>query len=155
MHLSQRKTALLLGLCAVLGVTGPQLTQAAESNAESAQQQTRKITGVVRDAHGPLIGATVIERGTSNGAVTNMEGQFSLNVQPNAVLVVSYLGYVTREVSVGTSSQLNIVMKEDRHNINEVVVIGYGTQRREAVTGSVANIGGEKLNPIHGSAQRY
>ena len=148
MHLSQRKTALLLGLCAVLGVTGPQLTQAAESNAESAQQQSRKIMGVVRDSHGPLIGATVIERGTTNGAVTNMEGQFSLNVQPNAVLVVSYLGYVTREVSVGTSNQLNIVMKEDRHNINEVVVIGYGTQRREAVTGSVANIGGEKLNQI-------
>ncbi|MBO7103469.1 MAG: SusC/RagA family TonB-linked outer membrane protein, partial [Bacteroidaceae bacterium] len=148
MHLSQRKTALLLGLCAVLGVTGPQLTQAAESNAESAQQQTKKITGVVRDSHGPLIGAAVIEKGTTNGAVTNMEGQFSLNVQPNAVLEVSYLGYVTREVSVGTSSQLNIVMKEDRHNINEVVVIGYGTQRREAVTGSVANIGGEKLNQI-------
>ena len=119
-----------------------------EGNSTEALQQAKKITGNVKDSQGPLIGATILEKGTTNGAVTDMDGNFSMNVQPGATLVVSYVGYISQEVKVGNSSNFNFDLKEDGHNLNEVVVIGYGTQRREAVTGSVANIGGEKLNQI-------
>ena len=98
------------------------------------------------DSQGPLIGATVMEKGTNNGTVTDFDGNFSLNVKPGATLVISYVGYVSQEIKAGDNVRVNL--KEDGHVVNEVVVIGYGTQRREAVTGSVANIGGEKLNQV-------
>ena len=87
-----------------------------------------------------------MEKGTNNGTVTDFNGNFSLSVKPGATLVVSYVGYVSQEIKAGDNVRVNL--KEDGHVVNEVVVIGYGTQRREAVTGSVANIGGEKLNQI-------
>ena len=114
--------------------------------AVASVQQTKQATGYVADSQGPLIGATVKEKGTSNGTVTDFNGFFSLNVNPGATLVVSYVGYVSQEIKAGDNVRVNL--KEDGHVVNEVVVIGYGTQRREAVTGSVANIGGEKLNQI-------
>ena len=140
MNSNLRKTVLLLGLFASVGMVNP--LQAI------ALQQAKKITGNVKDSQGPLIGATIMEKGTTNGAVTDIEGNFSLNVNPGAILVISYVGYVDQEIKVGSASDFNIDMKEEGHSLNEVVVIGYGTQRREAVTGSVANIGGEKLNQI-------
>ena len=90
-----------------------------------------------------------MEKGTSNGTVTDINGNFSLSVKSGATLVISYVGYVTQEVKA--DANLNITLAEDGHSVNEVVVIGYGTQRREAVTGSVANIGGERLNQIAAS----
>ena len=90
-----------------------------------------------------------MEKGTTNGTVTDFEGNFSLNVSPGATLVVSYVGYESQEVKAADGMRVNL--KEDGHVVNEVVVIGYGTQRREAVTGSVANIGGEKLNQVAAS----
>jgi TonB-linked SusC/RagA family outer membrane protein len=87
-----------------------------------------------------------MEKGTNNGTVTDFNGNFSLSVKPGATLVVSYVGYVSQEIKAGDNVRVNL--KEDGHVVNEVVVIGYGTQRREAVTGSVANIGGEKLNQV-------
>ena len=87
-----------------------------------------------------------MEKGTSNGTVTDINGNFSLSVKSGATLVISYVGYVTQEVKA--DANLNITLAEDGHSVNEVVVIGYGTQRREAVTGSVANVNGEKLNQI-------
>ena len=123
-------------------------TQQASAATESVAsvQQTKQATGQVSDSQGPLIGATVMEKGTNNGTVTDFNGNFSLNVKPGATLVVSYVGYVSQEIKAGDNVRVNL--KEDGHVVNEVVVIGYGTQRREAVTGSVANIGGEKLNQI-------
>ena len=118
----------------------------AATTAVASVQQTKQATGYVADSQGPLIGATVKEKGTSNGTVTDFNGFFSLNVKPGATLVVSYVGYESQEVKAGDNLRINL--KEDGHLVNEVVVIGYGTQRREAVTGSVANIGGEKLNQI-------
>ena len=110
-------------------------------------KQTVKVEGTVSDAQGPLIGATVKEKGSpNNGTVTDIDGAFTLNVTKGATLVISYIGYVTQEVS--STGNLNIILKEDSHTMNEVVVIGYGSQRRENVTGSVANIGGEKLNQV-------
>ena len=125
-------------------ITAQQASAATESVA--SVQQTKQATGHVADSQGPLIGATVMEKGTSNGTVTDFNGNFSLNVKPGATLVISYVGYESQEIKAGDNVVVNL--KEDGHLVNEVVVIGYGTQRREAVTGSVANIGGEKLNQI-------
>ena len=144
MSFKAKKTALCVGLC-FLGIISAQQVSAA-TEAVASVQQTKQATGHVEDSQGPLIGATVMEKGTSNGTVTDFEGNFSLNVKPGATLVISYVGYVTQEIKAGDNVRVNL--KEDGHLMNEVVVIGYGTQRREAVTGSVANIGGEKLNQI-------
>ncbi len=144
-----RKTIVLAGLCSAVGLFGPtQAMAAAEGSAVAATQQNKQVSGYVGDSQGALIGATVQEKGTSNGTVTDFDGNFSLSVKPGATLVVSYVGYITQEVKVGNESRLSIQLDEEGHNLNEVVVIGYGTQRREAVTGSVANVGGEKLNQI-------
>ena len=144
MSFKAKKTAMLVGLCFLGMITAQQASAATESVA--SVQQTKLATGQVTDSQGPLIGATVMEKGTGNGTVTNFEGKFSLNVKPGATLVISYVGYETQEIKAGNNVHVN--MKEDGHLVNEVVVIGYGTQRREAVTGSVANIGGEKLNQV-------
>ena len=144
MSFKAKKTALVAGLCFFSMVTAQTASAATESVA--SVQQTKQATGYVSDSQGPLIGATVKEKGTGNGTVTDFNGFFSLNVKPGATLVVSYVGYVSQEVKAGDNLKINL--KEDGHLVNEVVVIGYGTQRREAVTGSVANIGGEKLNQI-------
>ena len=149
MHVNLRKTVCFVGLCSFFGLAAPQAAMAApESNSVSEVQQTKKVTGRVSDSEGELIGATVLEKGTSNGVITDFDGNFSIDVKPGATLVVSYVGYVTQEVRVGNQSNLNIVLEAEGGNLNEVVVIGYGTQRREAVTGSVANVNGEKLNQI-------
>ena len=144
MSFKAKKTAMLVGLCC-LGMISTQQASAA-TTAVASVQQTKQATGYVADSQGPLIGATVKEKGTSNGTVTDFNGFFSLNVKPGATLVVSYVGYESQEIKAGDNVKVNL--KEDGHVVNEVVVIGYGTQRREAVTGSVANIGGEKLNQI-------
>ena len=141
------KTTMCVGLCFMGIICAQQVSAASEKVA--AVQQTRQATGQVQDSQGPLIGATVMEKGTTNGTVTDFDGNFSLNVQPGATLVISYVGYESQEVKAGDN--LKVKMKEDGHVVNEVVVIGYGTQRREAVTGSVANIGGEKLNQVAAS----
>ena len=147
MSFKAKKTALCIGLCFLGMISAQQVSAATESVA--SVQQTKQATGQVSDSQGPLIGATVMEKGTNNGTVTDFDGNFSLNVKPGATLVISYVGYESQEVKAGDN--LNIKMKEDGHVVNEVVVIGYGTQRREAVTGSVANIGGEKLNQVAAS----
>ena len=139
-----KKTALCVGVC-LLGIPAMPTASAATETVASVQQ-TKLATGQVVDAQGPLIGATVMEKGTGNGALTDVNGRFSLNVKPGATLVVSYVGYVTQEFKADVNMVINLA--EDGRLMNEVVVIGYGTQRREAVTGSVANIGGEKLNQI-------
>ena len=144
MSFKAKKTAMLVGLCC-LGMISTQQASAATESVASVQQ-TKQATGQVSDSQGPLIGATVMEKGTNNGTVTDFNGNFSLSVKPGATLVVSYVGYVSQEIKAGDNVRVNL--KEDGHVVNEVVVIGYGTQRREAVTGSVANIGGEKLNQI-------
>ena len=144
MSFKAKKTALFVGLC-FLGMVSAQQASAATESVASVQQ-TKQVTGHVSDSQGPLIGATVMEKGTNNGTVTDFEGNFSLNVNPGTTLVISYVGYLSQEVKAADGMRVNL--KEDGHVVNEVVVIGYGTQRREAVTGSVANIGGEKLNQI-------
>ena len=107
------------------------------------------VKGTVSDGSGePIIGASVRVVGTNTGVITDINGQFNVNAASNARLSVSYVGFVTQEVNVGGRQNIDIVLSEDNTTLNDVVVIGYGTQRREAVTGSVANVNGEKLNQI-------
>jgi TonB-linked SusC/RagA family outer membrane protein len=103
-------------------------------------QSAIPIKGVVRDADGePIIGANISEKGTKNGTASDVEGKFSLQVNPGAVLVISYIGYTTQEITVGNQVNLNIILNENDLTLNEVVVVGYGTQRKEAITGAVAS----------------
>ena len=153
-----KKSSLLMGLC--FGATLLPMQAFAEANEtiQSVQQAARKVTGVVSDSQGPLIGATVKEKGTANGIATDLNGNFVLNVKPGATLVVTYVGYVTKEVKVPANGggKIFVTLEEEQgRNLNEVVVIGYGTQRREAVTGSVANMQGDKLNQVAASNAAY
>ncbi|MCR5159258.1 MAG: TonB-dependent receptor [Prevotella sp.] len=110
------------------------------------------VKGTVIDESGePVIGASVKVVGKNTGGVTDLNGQFSVAADRNAQIEISYVGYVTQRISTQGRQNLNITLQEDNTTLNDVVVIGYGTQRRESVTGSVANIGGEKLNQIAAS----
>lgn len=111
--------------------------------------QTHTVTGVVTDAdHEPMVGVSIIEKGTSNGAMTDIDGKFTLKVGPKAVLRASYIGYVTQEVSVGNKTSVNIELKEDNLELDEVVVIGYGTQKKSDVTGSVSSISSDDIKGL-------
>jgi TonB-linked SusC/RagA family outer membrane protein len=103
----------------------------------------------VKDTSGePIIGASVLEKGTTNGIITDLDGNFSLQAKKGSVLVVSFIGYKTQEVTVNSVQFLKITLLEDSKTLDEVVVIGYGTQRKEAVTGSVASMRGDDLRQI-------
>ncbi|WP_289006826.1 TonB-dependent receptor [uncultured Parabacteroides sp.] len=109
-------------------------------------QQGKNITGIVKDANGePIIGANVVEKGTTNGTITDMEGRFSLNVASNATLIVSYIGYASTEVAVKEQSSVNVILKEDSEALEEVVVVGYGTQKKSTLTGAVSSVKSEQL----------
>lgn len=109
-------------------------------------QQYKRITGVVKDELGePVIGANVSVKGTSVGTITGIDGDFSLEVPDNAILLISYIGYVAQEVSVNNRTIFNISLKEDTQTIEEVVVVGYGTQKKINLTGSIDVVSGEKL----------
>jgi len=115
---------------------------------QAAQQQARrKITGTVTDVDGePVPGANIIEKGAGNGTVSDDDGNFSLEVSAqNAVIKVSYIGFTTQEVAVGNSNTLNIKLEEDNVALEEVVVVGYGAQKKLNLTGSVSTVKAEKL----------
>ena len=102
----------------------------------------KKLSGIVRDESGePIIGASVLVKGTKVGTVTNAEGEFSLDVPASGMLVISYMGFATREVPIKNNSNLKITLNEDEaQNLNEVVVVGYGTQKKASVTGAIASV---------------
>jgi TonB-linked SusC/RagA family outer membrane protein len=112
-----------------------------------ATEQSRTLRGVVRDVSGPIAGANVIVKGTTNGAVTDIDGRFSLsNVSPGAVVQISYIGYVTQEITISSTSETpEIVLPEDSEALEEVVVVGYGTVRKSDLTGAVSSITSEQL----------
>lgn len=110
-----------------------------------AMQQTAKITGVVSDAEGSIIGASVVEKGTSNGTITDLDGRFSLDVKPGTILVISYVGYASQEVKA-TTGTMKITLKEDNQMLDEVVVTALGIKReRKALGYGVAEVKGESL----------
>lgn len=106
-----------------------------------AQQTDRKITGTITDAYGePIIGANVIQKGTTNGVITDIDGNFSLSVNDNAILSISYIGYISQEIPVKNQQVFTITLQEDLQALEEVIVIGYGTTKRKDFTGSVASV---------------
>ena len=112
-----------------------------------AVQQANKVTGIVKDANGePIIGANVIVKGQSTGTITDIDGNFSIKAEPQSVIEVSYIGYLTQETVINNQKSIRFLLKEDTKTLDEVVVIGYGVQKKADLTGSVANINTEKLN---------
>lgn len=102
---------------------------------------TKKISGVVKDETGePVIGANVVVKGTTNGTVTDMNGRYSLEVPEGGVLQISYIGYNTQEVKVGSGDVVNVSLREDSEALDEVVVIGYGTVKKSDLTGAVGSV---------------
>lgn len=116
----------------------------------SVQQQTKKnITGTVVDEQGePIIGANIIERGTSNGTVTDIDGKFTLRVDDNAILRISYIGYNEKEVATQNQINISVILEEDTKTLDELVVVGYGTQKKSDITGTVASMPKERLELV-------
>ena len=146
------KSGLGLALCFLMvgaGVTPP--IHASNANV-SISQQAKKVTGTVTDAKGePLLGVNVVVKGTTNGTITDLDGKYSLEVEPNSILVVSYIGYVSQQIPA-SGSVVNVTLKEDTQNLDEVVVVGYGTQQKKDITGSVAVVDTKELLASSGSS---
>ncbi len=112
-----------------------------------AQQQAKTVTGTVTDVNGePIIGANIRIKGTTTGTITDIDGNFSIEAEPQSVIEVSYIGYLTQETVINNQKSIRFLLKEDTKTLDEVVVIGYGVQKKADLTGSVANINTEKLN---------
>ena len=139
----------LLGAAVLLGCPQPVNAEetAAGNEAMEVAQQAVEVKGVVYDATGmPVIGASVVEKGNpTNGVITDLDGNFTLKLPQNGVIEISYIGYATQEVQVTPGKILNITLKEDNQLLEEVVVVGYGTQKKVNLTGSVATVDGETL----------
>ena len=142
------RTALLMGAMALLGL-GYSSNAYAAGDVQNVQQATKKITGTVVDAQGAVIGASVVEKGTTNGTVTDFDGNFSLNVNPGATIVISFIGYETQEIKVGNQDSFNITMKDDNAQLDEVVVVGYGVQKKKLVTGATVQVKGEEIAKLN------
>lgn len=112
----------------------------------AAFAQERSITGtVVDEANEPIIGANITELGTTNGVITDLDGNFTLKVQADAKIQISFIGYIMQTVAVGNRTHFDIVLKEDTKTLDEVVVVGYGTMKKSDLTGSIASVSSEKL----------
>jgi len=106
-----------------------------------AQQSGQQVQGMVTDERGePVIGANILEKGTTNGVITNIDGEFSLFVKDKAVLQVSYIGFLLQEIEVANRKSFHITLKEDTQALEEVVVVGYGTQKKVNLTGAIGNV---------------
>jgi TonB-linked SusC/RagA family outer membrane protein len=142
------RTALFVGVFALSGFYFSPKVNAATSINE-VQQATKKITGVVVDAMGPIVGASVMEKGTTNGTITDFDGNFSLNVKPDAWITISYIGYETQEIKVDNKNSFKITMKDDNAVLDEVVVVGYGVQKKKLVTGATVQVKGEDIAKLN------
>ncbi len=151
MNQNFRRTMLLMGTCAALGMGySTQAFATSPSQAVNAVQQSKKVTGNVVDSEGPVIGASVVEKGNpSNGAVTDLDGNFTLNVKPGATIVVTYIGYKTQEIAVGNQSNFNITLATDDKTLEEVVVVGYGVQKKKLVTGATVQVKGDDISKLN------
>lgn len=151
MNLNLRKSVLLVGALASLGLSYTTEALATSPNfAVNSVQQSKKVTGNVSDAEGPIIGASVVEKGnTGNGTVTDLDGNFTLNVKPGATIVITYIGYQKQEIVVGNQSNFNVTMKTDDKTLEEVVVVGYGVQKKKLVTGATIEVKGDDIQKMN------
>lgn len=140
---------LSLFLCIVLVFALPDMSQGATElrTVSSEINSLGMVTGTVVDETGaPLPGASILVKGTTKGGITDLEGKFSIDVEPNAILVVSYLGYSSKEVAVNGMSTLTIQLSPDSAQLNEILVVGYGIQKRSDVTGAISSVKSENFN---------
>ena len=116
-----------------------------------AVQQGKKVTGVVVDGTGePVIGANVVVKGTTNGTITDFDGNYTIEGVPaDGVLVISYIGYLSQEIPVGNQSAINVTLKEDTQTLDEVVVVGYGVQKKKLVTGATVQVKGDNIAKLN------
>ncbi len=144
--MEKRKISSRAGLSKVLFTLMVCLTLMMNVPYLGAQNSQVTVTGKVEDAMGPVIGASIVEKGVaSNGTITDIDGNFSIKVNPNATLVVSFIGYKTVEIPVKGQRNVKATLQEDSEMLDEVVVVGYGTMRKKDLTGSVIQIRPEKL----------
>ena len=138
MNLIFSKSTLLAGLCTVVlsGYSSSLYAGNSTSPEPTAVQQTKKITGTVTDAMGPVIGASVVIKGTSNGVATDFDGNFTLNASQGQTIVISYIGYITKEIKVGAQAHYDVTLEEDKKVLDEVVVVGYGTMKKSDLAGA-------------------
>ena len=121
-----------MGAMALLGL-GHSTNAYAAGAPQEIQQAAKKITGTVVDASGPVIGASVVVKGTSNGVATDFDGNFTLNANPGQTLVISYIGYLNKEVKISANqTNYKITIEEDKQMLDEVVVVGYGTMKKRS-----------------------
>ena len=112
--------------------------------------QKVSITGVVKDAAGEsIIGASVIEKGTTNGTITDFDGNFTLQVENDAVLSISFVGYQPQDVPVAGKAMIKVILKEDPEVLDEGVVVGYGVQKKKLVTGATVQVKGDDLQKLN------
>ncbi len=136
---NNRKALTALLLCTGF-MAGHPLSARAESNGTSLEvvQQQVQVSGTVKDTQGfPIIGASVLEKGTTNGSITDLDGNFTLSVKPGATLVISYIGYKGIEMKAVPGQKMNVLLHEDTEMLDEVVVVGFGTQKKVNLTGAV------------------
>ena len=148
---------ILSGSLPVLGVTHATSSEASGNilQSGSVNQKGKTITGTVVDETGlPVIGANVVQKGTTNGIITDIDGRFSLDVPEGATLEISYIGYLTQTIPVGSKSSFQITLREDTQKLDEVVVVGFGTQKKANMTGAVATVSGDDLTkrPVYNVA---
>lgn len=146
-----RTSFLLASACMMLSpVCGSSTFAAKNLHTMQAQQQKQKVTGVVNDAYGPVIGASVVEKGNpSNGVITDLDGNFELNVTPGATIVVSYVGYESQDILVKEQKKISVSLKTSDKELDEVVVVGYGVQKKKLVTGATIQVKGEDVSKMN------
>ena len=147
--LKNRKALTALLLCTGFVATQPFSVMAEEivTAVQTVQQQKQSVSGTIKDPVGePVIGASILEKGTTNGTITDFDGNFTLNNVPEkGILVISYIGYKTQEVNISGKTNVKVVLKEDTEVLDEVVVVGYGTQKKVNFTGAVTMADGDVL----------
>ncbi len=145
--MKRRLRLVLLACLGLLGMVVIPINHATASETVSDMEVT--VSGTITDTEGtPLVGATILEKGTTNGTTTDFDGTYSLTVQDGAILEVSYTGYGRQEIAVDGRTTINIELTEASELLDEVVVVGYGIQKKRDVTGAIATVDGEKLEKI-------
>ena len=149
MNQNCKKQSILAGVCSLMLMSySPQASALPGLSTPPAVQQAKKVSGVVQDAMGPVIGASIKVKGTNTGVATDFDGKFTLSVNPGSTLIVSYIGYITKEVKVGNQTSLKIFLEEDKKLLDEVVVVGYGTMKKSDLSGSSVSVGEKAIKGL-------
>lgn len=144
-----RKVLIALLLCTGFMFVQPLAAENHEIFLQNVRQQKQSFSGTIKDSSDtPVIGASIMEKGTTNGTISDSNGNFTISAVPGATLIVSYIGYKKQEIKITTGKSLNLTLEEDSEMLDELVVIGYGVQKKSDVTGSVTSINKNRLSKL-------